>query len=122
MIDARPVVMLDLNGTVHAYTRGWQREKPLYDPPTEGFKEWATEASEQFQLVIWPTHMNRARDLFLIKQWLKRHDLDKLDLKVVDHPPRGLRLKIDDRAVSFTGDWKDYPLEMIHNFKTWSGR
>lgn len=122
MTDTRPTIMLDLNGTVHAYTQGWQKNSPLYDPPTEGFAEWAAMVAPEFQVVIWPTHMNKGRDMFRIRRWLHQHKLDQLGLQLVEHPPRGLRLKIDDRAVSFTGNWQDYPLEMLRNFKTWSGR
>lgn len=121
-LDPRPIVMLDLNGTVHAYSRGWGREEPLYDPPTEGFKAWASEVQKEFRIVIAPAHMNTPRDFRRIRKWFRRHDLDKLDLELAAESPRGLRLKIDDRAVRFNGSWADFPLEMLRGFKTWSGR
>lgn len=121
-MDTRPIVLLDLNGTVHAYTRGWVREEPLYDPPTAGFREWAEEIGREFRIVIAPAHMNTPRDFRRIKRWFRKHDLDKLDLELASESPRGLRLKIDDRAVNFTGDWRDFPIEMLRNFHTWSGR
>lgn len=121
-MDTRPIVQLDLNGTVHAYTKGWVREEPLYDPPTEGFEEWARTVGQEFRLVIYPAHMNTPRDFRRIKKWFRKHALDHLGLELASESPRGLRLKIDDRAVAFTGDWRDYPIEMLRGFKTWSGR
>ena len=122
MLDPRPIVMLDLNGVVHAYTKGWQNTAPLYDPPTDGFVDWAKEVQGEFRIVVWPTHMNTPRDVRRIKKWFKLHDLDKLDLEIVSHPPRGLKCKIDDRAIAFTGNWADYPPERLREFRTWSGR
>ena len=118
----KPIILLDCNGVLHQYTRGWVNEAPLYDPPTTGFRDWAEETLKEFRIAVWPTHMNTPRDIRRIKKWLRRHDLDHLDLEIVPHPPRGLRCKIDDRALGFTGDWSDYPLERLRNFKTWSGR
>lgn len=118
----RPIILLDLNGTVHAYTRGWQGEVPLYDPPTEGFREWAEAAQKEFRIVIAPAHMHTPRDFRRIKKWFRRHDLDHLELELAAEIPRGLRCKIDDRALAFTGTWADFPLERLRNFRTWSGR
>lgn len=122
MLDLRPIVMLDLNGVVHTYSKGWQNTAPLYDPPTEGFKAWAEDVSDEFRIVVWPTHMNTPRDMMRIKLWLRKHGLNKLGLELVVHPPRGLRLKIDDRAVQFTGNWADFPRDRLREFRTWSGR
>jgi hypothetical protein len=122
MLDPRPIVMLDLNGVVHAYSKGWQNTAPLYDPPTDGFKEWASAAQGEFRIVVWPTHMNTPRDVRRIKKWFRLHNLDKLDLEIVPHPPRGLLVKIDDRALAFTGNWADYAPERLRHFKTWAGR
>lgn len=122
MFDNRPVILLDLNGTVHAYRQGWQRTAPLYDEPTEGFAEWAESVRKDVRVAVWPTHMNTPRDIRLIKKWLRKHDLDKLGLEIMAEPPRGLRCKIDDRAMQFTGDWKDFPLERLLGFRTWANR
>jgi hypothetical protein len=121
LMDTRPLILLDFNGTVHRYSRGWQ-DGVYYDPPTEGFKEWAVEATKEFRIALWPARAKSHGDIQRVRKWLLRHGLGGLPFDVVTAAPIGPRLKIDDRALTFTGDWADFPMERLRNFKTWSGR
>jgi len=122
MTEQKPIVMLDLNGTVHAYREGSRPGNDLYDPPTAGFADWASKVRKEFRIVVWPTHMNTPRDIVQIRRWMQHHGLVHLGIDVVPHPPRGLKLKIDDRSLYFTGNWDDFPVEKLREFHTWSGR
>ena len=44
------------------------------------------------------------------------------DIEVVAKTPIGVKLKIDDRALYFTGNWDDFPMQRLREFHTWSGR
>jgi len=120
--DPRPIILLDFNGTIHRYSRGYQDKGAYYDPPAEGFGEWAEQAVKEFQVVIWPARAKTTIDLGRAKQWLRRHGLGGLDLKLTVSTPIGVKCKIDDRALNFTGDWADFPMERLRAFRTWSGR
>ena len=120
--DKRPIVLLDFNGTVHAYRQGWQNKGEYYDTPTEGFGDWAREVQKEFRIVIWPARAKTTVDLGRVKQWMKKHGLADIDYDLTVSTPIGVKLKIDDRALRFTGNWGDFPLERLRGFTTWSGR
>ena len=119
--DKRPVLLLDFNGTVHAYRQGYQKGE-YYDTPTEGFKEWAREAEKEFKLVIWPARAKTHGDMQRVHKWMRKHGLGGLDYELTVSTPIGVKLKIDDRAIGFTGKWDDFSMERLRNFQTWSGR
>jgi hypothetical protein len=121
-LDARPILLLDFNGTVHRYSRGYQDKGAYYDPPTEGFGEWAREAQKEFRIVIWPARAKTMGDIQRVHRWMKQHDLGNIDYTLTTSTPIGVKLKIDDRALPFTGNWADFPMERLRSFKTWSGR
>ena len=121
-LDTRPIVLLDFNGTVHAYRQGWQNKGEYYDTPTEGFGDWAREVQKEFKIVIWPARAKTSIDLGRVRQWMKRHGLNDIDYDLTVSTPIGVKLKIDDRAIGFTGNWADFSMERLRSFRTWSGR
>jgi hypothetical protein len=121
-LDTRPVILLDFNGTVHAYRQGYQNKGEYYDTPTEGFGDWAREAQKEFRIVIWPARAKTSVDLGRVRQWLKKHGLSDIDCDLTISTPIGVKLKIDDRALNFTGSWTDFSVERLRSFRTWSGR
>jgi len=120
--DPRPVILLDFNGTCHAYRQGYQNKGEFYDTPTEGFKEWAQAAEKEFRLIIWPARAKTHGDLQRVHKWMRKHGLGGLDYELTTSTPIGVKLKIDDRAIGFTGNWADFPMERLRGFQTWSGR
>jgi hypothetical protein len=119
--DTRPLLLLDFNGTVHRYGRGWQ-DGVYYDVPTDGFKDWAEEAAQEFRLTLFPARAKTHGDIQRVRKWLRQHKLGHIAFDVVTSVPIGPRLKIDDRALTFTGNWADFPMQRLRDFKTWSGR
>ena len=118
----KPLVLLDYNGTVHAYREGWKKGMPAYDDPTPGFGDWVRSLNDEFRIAIYPARLNSPIELRYIKGWLHQHHLDRLGLELVDHIPIGVKVKIDDRALHYGGDWSEFPAERLRSFKTWSGR
>ena len=115
---AKPVLCLDFDGVIHRYSRGWQ-DGALYDPPTEGFRQWAEQAAEHFRLVIYSaSRSNNAGGVSAMKAWLAAHRLADLPLEFAHAKPAAF-LTIDDRAVCFTGDWSQFDPATLRRFKPW---
>lgn len=96
----RPLVCVDLNGVLDAYT-GWQ-DPDHWDPPRPGAREFL-EALRQhgFDVVIFTT-----RHPVGVRRWLREHHLDMLVSAVTRRKPPA-HVFIDDRAVCFRGDFNE---------------
>jgi len=96
--DSRPVVCVDLNGVLDAYT-GW-RGPHHWDPPRPGAEEFLRSLCEQgFRVVI---HTTRWADD--ARGWLESHGLDRWVSEITDRKPAA-HVFVDDRAVCFRGDF-----------------
>jgi hypothetical protein len=117
-----PILCIDFDGVIHRYSKGCQGGK-IYDPPTEGFFDWAARAQKHFRLVIYSSRSNEDEGRLAMGQWLVDH-LHKWGGEVIafeiaaSKPPAWLT--IDDRALTFTGDWLDFPPERLLAFKPWT--
>lgn len=89
----RPTVLVDFDGVIHQYSRGWVDDE-AYDPPVEGAKE-ALEALEEagYVVIIFSTR-NRDR----IREWLMKYQFQPYDVTNEKRPAVCL---IDDRAIRF---------------------
>jgi hypothetical protein len=117
-VMAKPVLCLDFDGVIHRYSRGWQ-DGALYDPPTEGFRQWAEQAAEHFRLVIYSaSRSNHPGGVGAMQAWLAAHRLADLPLEFAHAKPAAF-LTIDDRAVCFTGDWSQFDPATLRRFKPW---
>lgn len=131
----KQTVVIDFDGTIHSYEHGWQ-EGRIYGTPIAGFFEWAAEAKKYFVLAVYSTRSESHKGLKPMIDWMtihlkawhwEREDLgkEKLDLDMTDFlfptkkPPA--LASIDDRAITFRGDWRALELQP-HNlmqFKSW---
>lgn len=132
-IPDKPTLLLDFDGCIHRYSKGWQGGK-IYDPPVEGFFEWALEAKKYFRLVIYSTRSDSHKNIKPMKDWLHVHlvdwhwkkdnipplPLEPTDFEFVIKKPPAL-VSIDDRAITFKGDWSAEELkpENLAQFKSW---
>ena len=48
----------------------------------------------------------------------EEHGLNDIDYDLTVSTPIGVKLKIDDRALRFTGNWGDFPMERLRGFQT----
>jgi hypothetical protein len=129
----KPILCLDFDGVIHRYSKGWM-DGSIYDPVTEGFWPWVIRATRTFDARIFSSRFtteNQAKEgyLYLQKefmQWSQRQTthpgvdaFHQIGLTIsLTKPPAFVT--IDDRALTFTGDWEDFPALQVLEFKTWS--
>lgn len=115
---AKPILCIDFDGVIHRYSIGWQGGE-IYDPPTEGFRDWAVKAAEHFQLVVYSSRSKHPGSRQAMADWLKVWGLDDLGLELAHEKPAAF-LTIDDRAIRFTGKWAELPPDELLRFKPWN--
>lgn len=129
----KPIICIDFDGVIHSYENGWQ-DGTIYGHVVPGFFEWATEAKKHFTLVIYSSRSKTSEGRSMMWAWLKhqwgswKHHGAGKDLKdfVVyddfdfanEKPPA--YLTIDDRAITFSGKWSDYPVNVLKEFVPWN--
>ena len=96
----RPLVCVDLNGVLDAYT-GW-KSPDHWDPPRAGARPFLEALhAEGFDVVIFTTRHPAG-----VRRWLREHQLlDVVDAVTRRKPPA--HVFIDDRAICFRGDFED---------------
>ena len=114
---------VDFDGVIHGYSKGWQNGK-IYDDPIPGSKNALTQlAAEGYTILIYSTRCNaeywesgddRVED---VKNYLNLHGIPYTSIHTGGKPKA--TMYIDDRAVSFKGEWSD-TLKEVDNFKTWN--
>jgi hypothetical protein len=126
---AKPILYLDFDGCIHAYSRGWQ-DGSIYDPVVPGFFEWAIRAKERFHLVIYSSRSKELNGVAEMKTWLGdqiRNEYENPTPIAVDdfdfaHEKPPAFLTIDDRALTFDGDWAALTPERLLAFKPWNAK
>lgn len=139
MTIKKPILCLDFDGVLHSYTSGWSGADLILDPPTHGAMAFVFNALDNFQVAIFSSRSNAPGGIAAMKEWLaqwmethlrKDHGLGGGDLReslsaVLDEiqwptekPPALVTL--DDRAVTFTGNWPG--LDELRAFQPWNKR
>jgi hypothetical protein len=106
----KPKVLVDFDGPIHKYSRGWL-DGTAYDGPTEGSKE-ALEAMEEvgFDVVIFSS-----RDAEQIREWLALYGYKPYRVTNVKEPAL---CQIDDRAIRWINwDQSINDLSILHPIK-----
>lgn len=127
----KPILCLDFDGVIHQYISPWTDKQTITDHVTDGFFEWAEQAAQYFELVI---YSSRSDDILAIKsmmswliterkRWRDNHGLhtieEPLPFSFAEKKPPAF-LTIDDRALTFTGNWADFDPEILRLFKPWN--
>jgi hypothetical protein len=109
MADKRkPTLLLDFDGTIHSYTSGWHGPTEVRDEMTPGFAQWAADACRHFDLQVYSTRSEQPGGIEAMAGWLQSQlgnfrapglSFGFPKQKVAAH------LTIDDRAITFKGDW-----------------
>ena len=133
----KPILCVDFDGVVHSYTSPWINEVTIPDPPVPGALEWLWKATEWFNVVIYSRRSRTEAGRMAMKLWLMEHSKHVF---IEDHPmiAGGLPdsvypidfaaekpaafLTIDDRAVTFEGDWSELDPCAMLGFKPWNKR
>lgn len=127
---AKPILCLDFDGVIHSYTSGWKGAKIVPDPPVDGvfcFMLGALNAG--WDVVIHSSRSNQYGGINAMRIWLKHHAGQCWhespagpgieDVRFVTKKPPAV-VTIDDRALTFTGDWSDFDPVKLLKFKPWN--
>ena len=133
----KPIICVDFDGVIHSYSKGWQ-DGTIYDSMVPGFLEWAIKASASFQICIFSSRSLNPDKLKEMQTWLKRQigshfvhpEVSDAEIEnifnlfyFVSHKPAAF-VTIDDRAITFKGDWEAPELQpyAISQFKPWNAK
>jgi hypothetical protein len=106
---SRPLVCVDLNGVLDAYT-GW-KDPDHWDPPRAGARAFLQALhAHGFDIVVFTTRHPAG-----VRRWLREHHLHDLVGAVTRKKPPA-HVFIDDRAICFQGDF-DQALKQVIGFK-----
>jgi hypothetical protein len=135
MAERKPILCLDFDGVIHSYTSGWQGADVVSDPPVPGAMAFIIEAQRAFRVGIFSSRSNQPGGIEAMQKWIYLHMLTHVALteaeayQIADDitskigwwttkPPA--MLTIDDRAITFTGQWPD--MEDLLTFQPWNKR
>ena len=133
-----PILCLDFDGVIHAYTSKWTKADEIHDGPVGGACAFIIRAQQHFRVVIYSSRSCQPGGLRAMKKWLEAafwdhfDDGDGLSPKQMsevaailagiewplEKPPAHVIL--DDRALNFAGTWPEMD-DLIH-FKPWNKR
>ena len=144
MSAKKPILCIDFDGVIHDYKKGWQNGE-IYGRVTEGFWEWAMEASKLFSLVVYSSRSKTLEMRNDMEVWIGLKYLDwkassdclhyvqksvdnirtvsEFSMEYASEKPPAF-LTIDDRALTFHGSWNDGHLdpERLRAFKPWNAK
>lgn len=131
MERSKPTLCIDFDGVVHSYTSPWVDEATILDPPVPGALKWLWKATEWFDVQIYSSRSKTEAGRLAMRAWVTVHSLHEFG---PDHPMTEGRaltfahekpaafLTIDDRALTFEGDWSKLDPADLLNFKPWNKR
>lgn len=118
----KKIILVDFDGTLHAYTSGWQGADVVGDPPVEGAIEWLREmlADARFDVQIYSSRSRQDGGIRAMKEALIRWGLPVEQADAIPFPTQkpAAFLTIDDRAVCFEGVFPT--AEAIDGFVPWN--
>lgn len=128
----KPIICVDFDGVIHSYEKGWQNGE-LYGTVIPGFFEWVEAAKDVFKIVIYSSRSKDEDSVIKMGAWLHEqrrkwriasgfpNDKSITEIEFAHEKPPAF-LTIDDRAITFNGDWYDdvwWP-EKLRLFKPWN--
>lgn len=116
---SRSIICLDFDGVCNKYADGWLGITEIHDGPTDGLREWLQEARDRFRIAIFSSRFHRPQGFNAVSTWWLEHELPSVEFW--NQKPPAL-VHIDDRALTFTGDWNDFPPERLLGFRPWNRR
>lgn len=108
-MPAKKTLLIDFDGTIAQYD-GWKGLTEVGEPLAKA-RHALCILSRQFRIVYFTT-----RAAFVVEPWLQRWGFPQ---GMVTNEKVPAFLIIDDRAVTFTGQWTDELIQQIRDFKPW---
>lgn len=135
----KPILCVDFDGVIHAYTSPWTNESTISDGPVPGALRWLWKATEWFDVKIYSSRSKTPAGREAMWMWMVAHGLEEFgeghpmaggdDKQTMPQYPIGFAyekpaafLTIDDRAFCFEGDWSEIEPTDLLNFKPWNKR
>lgn len=119
----RPILCVDFDGVIHDYKHGWKGGK-IYGNVTDGFFDWLTLALPLFRVVIYSSRSRDAGGIDAMRDWLGQqavlHNTTVPAEIEFSHEKPPAFLTIDDRALTFRGDWSEFLPQKLIQFKSWT--
>jgi hypothetical protein len=128
----KPILCVDFDGVIHAYTSPWTNAETVSDGPVPGALKWLWKATEWFDVQIYSSRSKTESGIQAMRLWMARQCAAEFDM---DHPMNNSPfpimfchekpaafLTIDDRALTFEGDWSEIEPADLLNFKPWNKR
>lgn len=112
---SRPILCLDFDGVLHWYRNGWKGADVVDDDPVPGAVDFVRQAQEYFQIMIYSSRSNHPGGIDAMRTWMEEHGFPEVGF-ATEKPSAWVT--IDDRALTFTGEWFD-PAE-LRRFKPWN--
>ena len=129
----KPILCLDFDGVIHSYMSGWKGADTIPDPIVPGFFAFLLEAQSHFDVQIFSSRSHQPGGIVAMLDYLYKEatncliheadfDLPRVidaldDIKWPTQKPPAM-LTIDDRALTFTGNWP--AVEQLLSFKPWN--
>ncbi len=122
----KPILCLDFDGVLHSYASGWQGADVIPDPPVPGALEFVRRATQVFDVHVYSARSAQPGGVGAMRAWLAHWaerelpsgtDLGFLDLIAWPAAKPNAHVTLDDRAVTFTGEWPS--LEALLAFRPW---
>lgn len=132
---SKPILCVDFDGVIHSYTSPWMDVMTISDPPVPGALRWLWKATEWFDVQIYSSRSKDLGGIIAMWRWMTGWSIDEFGqdhpmscAKMADYPitfagekPAAF-LTIDDRALTFEGDWNEIDAADLLNFKPWNKR
>ena len=124
----KPILCLDFDGVIHSYEKGWC-EGGIYGTVTPGFFEWAEQAVKVFRLVVYSSRSSTPEGRQAILDWLSEqwgaangiNNIRPFWFEFAHEKPAAF-LTIDDRALTFRGEWAEFDPLTLLDFKPWNAK
>lgn len=111
----RPTLCLDFDGVLHWYRNGWQGATVIDDEPVPGAVEFVTRAQQYFKVVVYSSRSSHPGGIDAMRAWMQRYGFP--EVAFATQKPAAF-LTIDDRALTFDGNWPDP--EKLRDFQPWT--
>lgn len=128
-MERKPILCLDFDGVLHAYTSGWQGIDVIPDGPVPGAMGFLRDAVEKFEVHVLSSRSREEEGRAAMVAWVREHlaaefgevEGARIGAELVwprVKPPAFVSL--DDRAIRFEGVWPN--VEDLLAFEPWTKR
>ncbi len=143
-LERKPILCVDFDGVLHRYDSPWAGADVIKDPPVDGAMEWLDNIRHKFRIAIYSSRSKEPGGVEAMKRWLSTWLYEYLiekratrgnillsdtlirdtimdDLEFPTQKPAAF-LTIDDRAITFEGNFVGLEPEQLLKFKPWNKR